>query len=281
MTQLSIIDGEYRTVPRKVSWFARQFPSVAFFCRLAGIVWRSSREARRGHYGDQEWLDSSLEVLRALEGVGVEFEVTGLHHLERLDTPYLVVGNHMGTLETTILPGLIRPYHEVTFVVKKSLLEYPVFKHVMRSRDPIAVSQTDPRADFRAMMAGGEERLANGISLIIFPEGERRSKFDPEAFNTVGVKLGRRAGVPIVPLALETSAWGIGKWIPDIGKIDPSRKVRFAFGEPLEVEDRGTLQQEAIVQFIIDKLATWSEDRQPCLQPTESHAKPIAPTQSA
>jgi 1-acyl-sn-glycerol-3-phosphate acyltransferase len=261
MTQLLFVDGEYRTAPREVSWFASWSPSLAFHSRLAGIVWRAGLKARRGPYDDQDWVNSSLEVVRALERVGVEFEVTGMQHLERLDTPCLVVGNHMSTLETTVLPGLIQPYQDVTFVVKKSLLEYPVFKHVMRSRDPIAVSQTDPRADFKAMMKGGVERLAKGISLIIFPEGERTPKFDPANFNTVGVKLARRSGAPIVPFALDTGAWGIGKWISDLGRIDPSRKVRFAFGEPIEVQDRGTQQQEAIVQFISEKLATWSQDR--------------------
>jgi len=261
MTQLLFVDGEYRTAPRRVSWFARWFPSLAFHSRLAVIVLRAGLKASRGRYGDEDWVNSSLEVVRALERVGVQFEVTGMQHLERRDSPCLVVGNHMSTLETTVLPGLIQPVCDVTFVVKKSLLEYPVFKHVMRSRDPIPVSQSDPRADFKAMMQGGMERLEKGISLIIFPEGERAAKFDPDRFNTIGVKLARKAGVPIVPFALDTGAWGIGKWISDLGRIDPSRKVRFAFGEPIEVQGRGTEEHEAIVQYVIDKLAAWNEDR--------------------
>jgi 1-acyl-sn-glycerol-3-phosphate acyltransferase len=40
----------------------------------------------------------------------------------------------MSTLETFVLPYLIAPHRPMTFVVKKSLVEYPVFKHVMRAR---------------------------------------------------------------------------------------------------------------------------------------------------
>ncbi len=264
MTQLLFVDGQYRTAPRSVSWLASLFPSIAFYSRLAGIVWQAGLKASRGPYGDQDWVNSSLEVVRALERVGVEFEVTGIEHLQQLDSPCLVVGNHMGTLETMVLPGLVQPCRDVTFVVKQSLLDYPVFKHVMRSRDPIAVTQTDPRADFKAMMHGGVERLAKGRSLIVFPESERSAKFDPAGFNTIGVKLARKAGVPIVPFALETSAWGIGKWISDMGKIDPSRKVRFAFGEPIEVQGRGTEEQATIVRFILEKLAAWGEAPELC-----------------
>ena len=258
MKPLSFVNGEYRTATRKASWLASRCPSFAFYSRMAWIVWRAGLKASRGPYDDQDWVNSSLEVVRALERVGVEFEVTGIEHLEQLESPCLIVGNHMSTLETCVLPGLVQPRRDVTFVVKQSLLDYPVFKHVMRSRDPIAVSQTDPRADFKAMMQGGQERLAKGISLIVFPEGERGAKFNPDAFNTIGVKLARKASVPIIPLALDTSAWRIGKWITDMGTIDPSHKVRFAFGEPISVQGRGTEEQEQIVNFIVKNLSGWN-----------------------
>ena len=142
----------------------------------------------------------------------------------------------------------------------------------MRSRDPIAISQTNAREDFRAMMEGGVERLAKGISVIVFPEGRRAAKFDPAGFNTIGVKLARRAGAPIVPFALDTGAWGIGKWISDMGPIDPSRRVRIAFGKPIEVQGRGTEEHEAIIRYVSEKLAEWGDDRLANSQPAESKA---------
>ena len=279
MLHLEIVDGEYRTAPRKVSWFARLFPSFAFYSRLAVIILRASSKAKRGRYDSAEWASSSVEVIRALERVGVELEVTGLQYLTLIDSPCLIVGNHMSTLETTVLPGLIQPIREVTFVVKQSLLDYPVFKHVMRSRDPIAVSQKDVRGDFKAMMEGGLERLAQGRSLVVFPEGKRMPTLDPARFNTIGVKLAQRAGVPIVPFALDTGAWGIGKWISDMGRIDPTRKVRFAFGEPMTVEGRGAAEHQAIVQFISNKLAAWREECLPVVESLETEALPKTSTQ--
>jgi len=195
-----------------------------------------------------------------LEKVGVEFEITGVEHLEHIDRACLVVGNHMGTLETMVLPGIIQPIRNVTFVVKQALVTYPIFKHVMLSRNPIAVSQKDPRGDFKLMMIGGQERLANGISLVVFPQGQRSLNFEPSQFNSIGVKLASRADVPIVPLALQTDAWGLGPIISDFGKIDPSKKVRFAFGPPIRVQGRGTEENEAIIQFIVEKLQQWNSE---------------------
>jgi 1-acyl-sn-glycerol-3-phosphate acyltransferase len=254
---LNFENGVYRSPPQTGSPLARLFPSWAFHSRFISIVWKASVKAKRGVYDDHQWALSSLAIIRALEKVGVRFEITGIDHLRTPDTPCLVVGNHMSTLETGVLPSLIQPIRKVTFVVKEGLLEYPVFKHVMRSRDPIPVTQTNPRVDFKRVMEEGAKRLASGISLVIFPQGARRPVFDVGQFNTIAVKLAQRADVPIVPLALDTRAWGLGRRLTDFGRIDPSKPVRFAFGEPLWVRGRGTDEHQAIVDFIRTRLRTW------------------------
>ncbi len=258
---LSDQGGVYRTAPRRVGWLARTFPSMVFFLKFTRIVFQASRMARRGRYLGLQWSLSSLDVLRALESVGVQFEISGIEHLQRLDRPCVVAGNHMSTLETATLPAVIQPIREVTFVVKKSLIDYPVFKHVMRSRNPIAISQTNAREDFRTVMEEGVDRLARGVSVVVFPEASRVTAFKPEQFNTIGVKLAARAGAPIVPLALVTDAWPVGKWISDVARLDPSKKVRMAFGEPIVVDGRGTEAHQQVVAFIRSRLDAWqSED---------------------
>ncbi|MHB8902137.1 MAG: lysophospholipid acyltransferase family protein [Thermoguttaceae bacterium] len=256
----SYTDDVYRTAPRRLSWLARRFPTQVFYPRFFRIVYRSSVRARRGRYGYQEWAESSRDVLAALESVGVVAEFRGVEHVRRLASPCVFVANHMSMLETTVLPGVIQPIRNVTFVVKQSLLEYPVFRHVMRSRDPIAVTRANPREDFKAVMEGGAQRLANGISIIVFPQTTRSSTFDPEQFNTIGVKLAARAGVPVVPVALLTDAWCNGRWIKDLGPIDPAKPVYFEFGTPLEIRGRGAEEHQRIVEFIGTRLDRWRGD---------------------
>jgi 1-acyl-sn-glycerol-3-phosphate acyltransferase len=257
LTRLTADGSDYRSPPRRASLPGRIFPSFAFYSALAPIVWKSSALAKRGRYGSREWIRSSHDVLRALERVGIPVEITGIRHLAGLEGPCVVVGNHMSVLETFVLPGVIEPIRPVTFVVKESLMTYPVFGHVMRSRDPIAVTRTHPRQDLKAVMDGGRERLARGVSLVVFPQTTRRPCFLPEEFNTIGIKLAQRAGVPVVPMALLTDAWGNGKRLKDFGRIDPSRPVHIAFGEPLHVEGRGASEHEAVIGFIQEKLEKW------------------------
>ena len=227
---------------------------------MAAIVFRASYMAKRGRYGDGEWADSSRHIMDTLEHVGVVFEVTGAENFINSDGPCIFIGNHMSALETFVLPCIIEPYKDVTFVVKQSLINYPVFRHVMRSRSPVVVSRINPREDLKAVLEGGAERLDAGRSLIIFPQTTRTPAFDAASFNTVGIKLARKAGVPVIPLALKTDAWGNGKLLKDFGRIDPSRKVYFAFGEPLVVKGNGSGEHRRVIEFITGNLKAWMPD---------------------
>ncbi|HEX9022195.1 MAG TPA: lysophospholipid acyltransferase family protein [Nitrospirota bacterium] len=253
----------YETGPRRVSLFARAFPSFTFYRNVIDIVVRASRKAKRRRYDTAEWCSSSLEVLRALEYAGVALEVTGMSSFKETDGPCVFIGNHMSTLETFVLPTIIAPFKEATFIVKQSLVDYPVFRHVMRSRDPVVVGRANPRDDLKAVLEGGTDRLKAGVSIIIFPQTTRTPVFDPEQFNTIGIKLAKKAGVPVVPVALKTDAWGNGALFKDFGKIDPSKKVRIAFGKPLPVKGRGAEEHQEVIAFIREKLEEWeAEDRE-------------------
>ncbi len=247
----------YHTAPDQGWALLRAFPSFFFYCQDLVIVLRASRQAKQGRYDTAAWASSSHDIVRALETVGVQFEITGVDHIRRLDAPCVFIANHMSILETFVLPGIIAPIRETTFVVKQSLVEYPVFKYVMRSRDPVTVTRSNPRDDLRAVLEGGEQRLKAGVSIVVFPQTTRTNRFDPADFNSIGVKLAKKAGAPIVPIALKTDAWGNGRYLKDFGRIRPSSTVHFAFGEPLRVQDRGREEHEQIVHFISDKLRAW------------------------
>jgi len=259
MKQLQYKNNIYRTDSETATLFAKTFPSLTFYSKFIAIVFRGSAKAKRALYDNAEWCNSSINTLRALEIAGVRFEITGINYVKQLETPCVVIANHMSMLETVILPIIIQPVRNITFIVKQALLDYPVFKHIMRSRDPIAVGRSNPREDLKAVIEGGIDRLKRKISIIVFPQTTRTPSFDPAQFNTIGVKLAQRANVPIVPLALLTDAWQNGKRIKDFGKINALKKVHFAFGEPMWVQGRGADEHQAIINFISSKLQEWKK----------------------
>jgi 1-acyl-sn-glycerol-3-phosphate acyltransferase len=258
MTMTGILeDGAYSTKEGSATYLSRFFPTLVFYRRMLRVMVTSSWAARRGRYDSSAWAASSLDIARALEAAGVRIEVSGAQSYLGLDKPCVFVSNHMSTFETFVLPCLIQPYREVTFIVKQSLVNYPVFGPIMRSRDPITVGRTNPRDDLKAVLEGGAAKLARGVSLIVFPQTTRTYDLDPERFNSIGVKLARKAQVPVVPVALETSAWGTGWPMKDFGLIRPERTGWIEFGEPIEISGNGAAEHEKVVEFIASRLARW------------------------
>jgi len=228
-----------------------------FTLKYAVIVCRTRKQAIKGGYDTKAWADSSFYIFRFIEKAGGVFRITGMDNIGRDPGPVVFIGNHMSTLETMILPGIIAPHREVTFVVKESLVKHPLFGHVMRSRDPIVVGRTDPRKDFEIVMTKGLDLLSRGISVIIFPQSTRSVVFNPEEFNSLGVKLAKKAGVNVVPVALKTDFWGQGKIIKELGPLDSSKHIHFRFGESFPVSGAGKAENQKIIDFIEESLGEW------------------------
>jgi 1-acyl-sn-glycerol-3-phosphate acyltransferase len=228
-----------------------------FTLKYANIVLRTRKEAIRKQYDTKAWTDSSFEILRFIENTGGLFHITGMENITKSEGPVLFISNHMSTLETMILPSIIGPHKELTFVVKESLVKHPLFGDVMKSRNPVVVGRTDPRKDLEAVMNGGLDLLKNGISIVIFPQSTRSVEFKPEEFNSLGVKLARKADVDVVPIALKTDFWGNGKLIKELGPLDRNKHIHIKFGEPMHVTGNGKEENQKIIDFIKSSLEEW------------------------
>lgn len=260
MQKLSVDDLCYKSPSVDVSLVSRVLPSLSFYIKFLAEIYGSATKAKRGDYDTEAWQGSSIRVLRTLESIGVKVEVEGFEHIRAVDGPVIFIGNHLSVMETVILPALILSYKPVTFVIKQNLLEAPVFKHVMAATDPIAVTRTNPRQDLKTVLEQGVQRLSQGLSLVIFPQ-TTRAVFNPEQFSTIGVKLARKAAVPIIPLALLTDAWKNGKYAKDLGRIDPRKTAHLAFGEALYVDGKGGAEHQQVIDFIQHHLARWQKQR--------------------
>ncbi len=251
---MPVIEDRYESPEREIGLIRRWFPSVAFYLHLCLIVGRAFRLARRDEFDETMWVASSFAVLRALERVGVAVRVDNVSVLHRLKTPCVLVGNHMSTFESFVLPFIIRPNRPVAFVIKDNLLRYPVVKRILQSRDLILVTRSRPRRDFRTVLREGTARLERGISVVVFPQTTRTTSFQESEFNSMGVKLARRAGVPVIPMALKTDAWGVGRIFKEVGRIDPAKEISVWFGSPVTVTGNGHGAHRKTVEFIRDHL---------------------------
>ncbi len=228
-----------------------------FHLRFASIIIRARRVVVRGAYDRAAWVATSYAIFKLIERSGGRFHITGLDNLRAAPGPVVIVGNHMSALENSVSVCLVAPIKPMTFVVKESLTRYPIFGPMLLARNPIPVTRTQPREDFQRVLDQGTSLLHEGVSVIIYPEGTRRSSFDPQDFNSLGVKLARKGGVPVVPMAVKTIFWGNGAHLRDFGPLDRSQPIHMAFGEAVEVGGNGRSAHQACLDFIGGKLASW------------------------
>lgn len=257
MSQLIYTNNCYQTPADAASFFGKLLPSFSFYMSFLTNIYVSAKKAQKGEYDNEAWRLSSYKVLKALERTGLQISITGIEHLRALQSPCVIIGNHVSMMDTVVVPAIITQEFPMTFVIKESLMHYPVFKHVMRSRNPIALSRKNARQDLRTVMIEGTKRLEQGLSIAVFPQTTRGTEFNPNQFNSIGIKLASRAGVPVLPLALKTDAWTNGKLIKDLGRIHPERPTHFAFDTPITVEGKGRKEHQKVIEFISAKLRSW------------------------
>jgi len=185
--EINMAHSDYRTPENQSSWPATRFPGLFLYTRIIRVTLAAARRCRKNSYTLDKRIASSASVLKTLECIGTDVWVENLSAFIDLKTPCVFVANHMSALETFILPCFIMPYRNFTFVIKKSLTQYPILKHAINSLDPIVVDRKNPRKDLRAVLDQGSHRLEKDISVLIFPQTTRSLHIDPTQCNTLGI----------------------------------------------------------------------------------------------
>jgi 1-acyl-sn-glycerol-3-phosphate acyltransferase len=247
--------------PGRPNWFRRNFPSLSFYWGMSHVVIHAAHVIRKGRSDMGVFCEASWNIAQVVDSIGARVSVENIEVLQRIGGPCIVAGNHMSSLETMLLPGLIMPYVPMTFVAKDSLLHYPYLGTVLSASRPITVARKDAREDLRIMTTQTHEHIARGVSVVVFPQTTRTTRFSPTHFNSIGAKLAKREKVPLVPFALKTDLWGYGKWIKDLGKIDPRLDVRVRFGEPIDASDDKEAHRRTL-EFVGSTLREWGAGEQ-------------------
>lgn len=253
-----ISGGQYATDPARFRRLPQFFKkSFWFYLRYVILVIWSGIKFHFTRDPQKAVTLQALRVMRMLEKQGASLNFSGLDQYPPGSGPFVFACNHMSTLEVNALPGLVASRIPMTFIVKKGLLRTPFFGKVLRRLRAIPVTRENPGEDLMQVLTEGEERLKNGMSVILFPDGTRQETFDPGRFNSLAVKLAIRAKVPVIPVALRTDFWGTGRKIKEFGSLHRDLPVHISFGSPLMPRGRGKNEHAQVLEYITQKLTEW------------------------
>lgn len=178
----------------------------------------------------QGWLWLCLAGLRVI--CGVRWEVHGREHLPDGQTsPAVLLSKHQSTLETFLLP-LLMP-HPLAFVFKKELLYIPFFGWAMARLDMVHIDRSLRAQAFNRVVEQGRRLLAQGIWVIMFPEGTRIPRGQKGTYKSGGTRLAVATGAPVIPIAVTS-----GKCWPRKAFVKYPGVVHVSIGRPIASEGR-------------------------------------------
>ena len=218
---------------------------------MAGAAFGLLNRSRRRAVDSMSSLSSELSLTLA----GIQVEVQGEEHLWS-HRPAVFVFNHQSQLDLPLVAYLLR--HGFTGVAKQELKRDPIVGLPFRFAGVAFVDRKGGK-DPRKALAPAVEKLREGISIALAPEGTRSLTPALGAFKTGGFFLAREAGVPVVPIIIRNA--GELMW-RDSYTLKPGT-VQVVVLPPIDVSqwpDSEIRQRVAEVrQMYADTLARWPQ----------------------
>ena len=154
--------------------------------------------------------------------LGIQNRVTGMENLPstELGSCVLLV-KHQSTWETFSMVTLMP--HPLAFVFKKELLYVPFFGWAMSRMDMIHIDRSQRAQAFNKVVEQGKRLMAQGVWVIMFPEGTRIPRGQKGVYKSGGTRLAIETGAPVIPVAVTSAkCWPRKAFIKRPGIVDIS-----------------------------------------------------------
>ncbi len=179
---------------------------------------------------------SSLRIIQTvfrfiLKVTGADITIIGHENVPK-NQAVLYIGNHRSFFD--ILLTYVHCPDLTGYVAKKEMEPIPLLSIWMRYLHCLFLDRKDIKEGMKTILTA-IEKVKNGISICIFPEGTRNKGNDELEllpFHEGSFKIATKSGCPIIPMAISNSAEIFENHFP---KIKPC-KVVVEYGKPIYPE---------------------------------------------
>jgi len=180
---------------------------------------------------DQKRLDSRFRWWshKMLASAGLSYSV---HNRESItlasDQKYIIMCNHASFYDIPL--AVVSANTSIRMLVKKELMQIPVWGNAMKATDFISIDRKNSRQAIKDLKKA-KKVLEKGIVLWIAPEGTRSRDGRIQPFKRGGFKLAMEIGATIIPMAIK----GSEKIMPaGTMQIHRGMHADVYFGEPID-----------------------------------------------
>ena len=177
---------------------------------------------------------SSLAIVnwafrRIISVAGTKVTVIGEERIPK-DTAVLYVGNHRSYFDVVLT--YVRVPRPTGYIAKKEMLKYPLLRDWMRNLHCLFLDRDNIKEGLKTILEA-IDKVKNGISIAIFPEGTRNRVPDTFLpFHDGSFKIAEKGKVPIIPMTIVNSSAVMEDHMPFIKKAT----VIIEYGEPVYME---------------------------------------------
>ena len=177
---------------RSSLFFIGQLITAPIFTLIALLAWPVNPILRNQLISG--WARSMIWWLRVT--CNVRHEISGMENLP--DTPCIILAKHQTTWETFAFQAI---FPTQVYVLKRELLWIPIFGWGLAMTSPIAINRASGREALKQLVSKGQARLAQGLWVVIFPEGTRMRPYQQGKYHIGGAWLACQTKTPVLPVA--------------------------------------------------------------------------------
>jgi len=160
---------------------------------------------------------------------GLDYRIEGRENLPAAGG-HVALWKHSSSWETFAMVLVCPPQ---VWVLKRELLWIPFVGWGIRQMHSIAIDRGSGHSAVRQVVEQGKRYIAQGIWVMVFPEGTRMAAGETRKYGVSGALLAREAGCLIVPIAHDA-----GFYWPKRGLLKKRGTVTVVIGPPIDPAGR-------------------------------------------
>lgn len=168
--------------------------TVLIVTALLLVFWLPTRQRR---LFVMPWIHFVMWLIRHL--LGIKTRIDGVENIPAV--PCVILSKHQSAWETFALQTI---FTLTSFVYKKELHWLPFFGWGLKLMPFVGIDRGAGKAALNQVAERGKQRLGEGYSVIVFPEGTRVPPGQKRRYKIGGAYLAVMAGAPVVPVALNS-----------------------------------------------------------------------------
>tara|TARA_B100000029_G_scaffold238741_2_gene235867 strand:+ start:3511 stop:4155 length:645 start_codon:yes stop_codon:yes gene_type:complete len=146
------------------------------------------------------WIIGIFKILKV--SCNITYEIKGRENIP--DNPIIIAPKHQSAFETFVI---FLHFNNSIFIHKKELLYIPIFGQYLKKTKMISINRNESIASMRSILDKTKNKIKNGYSIIIFPEGTRKKPGEKTSYKNGIYGIYKNTNTDVLPIAVNSGKY--------------------------------------------------------------------------